>query len=46
MPGALRSNDAIHLAVAARPAVDTVLTYDAELARAAEVLGLEVAAPA
>jgi len=45
MPGALRSNDAIHLAVATRLAVDAVLTYDAELARAAEVLGLEVAAP-
>jgi uncharacterized protein len=46
MPGALRSNDAIHLAVAARLSADVVLTYDAELARAAEVLGLEVAAPA
>lgn len=46
MPGALRSNDAIHLAVAARLGVDVVLTYDLELARAAEVLGLGVAAPA
>jgi uncharacterized protein len=45
MPGALRSNDAIHLAVAARLAVDAVLTYDVELAQAAGVLGLEVVAP-
>jgi predicted nucleic acid-binding protein len=46
MPGALRSNDAIHLAVAVRLGADAVLTYDAELARAAELLGLQVATPA
>lgn len=46
MPGALRSNDAIHLAVAVRLGVDAVLTYDTELARSAELLGLQVAAPA
>lgn len=46
MPGALRSNDAIHLTVAVRLGVDAMLTYDAELGRAAAVLGLQVVAPA
>lgn len=41
----LRSNDAIHLAVALRLGVDDILTYDAELARAATAAGLCVVAP-
>lgn len=42
----LRSNDAIHLAVAVRLGVDSIITYDAELAAAAERTGLAVLAPA
>jgi Predicted nucleic acid-binding protein, contains PIN domain len=41
----LRSNDAIHLAVAIRLGVDVVLTYDRELADAAARAGLNVLAP-
>lgn len=41
----LRSNDAIHLAVALRLGVDDMLTYDTELARAATAAGLGVIAP-
>jgi predicted nucleic acid-binding protein len=42
----LRSNDAIHLAVAIRLGVDEFVTYDAELATAAGNAGLQVFAPA
>lgn len=41
----LRSNDAIHLAVAIRVGADEMVTYDAELARAAHAAGLTVFAP-
>lgn len=42
----LRSNDAIHLAVALRLGADEVITYDSELARAARDAGLRIVAPA
>lgn len=42
----LRANDAIHLAVALRVGADEIVTYDAELAVAAESAGLAVLAPA
>ena len=41
----LRSNDAIHLAVAIRLGVDELITYDQELAGAAASAGLTVFAP-
>lgn len=41
----LRSNDAIHLAVAIRLGVDEMITYDSELATAASRAGLTVLAP-
>ena len=41
----LRSNDAIHLAVAIRLGADEMVTYDAELAEAAKAAGLVVLAP-
>lgn len=41
----LRSNDAIHLAVAIRLGVDGLVTYDRELADAAANAGLNVSAP-
>lgn len=41
----LRSNDAIHLAVAIRLGVDEMITYDGELAAAASRAGLTVFAP-
>jgi predicted nucleic acid-binding protein len=41
----LRSNDAIHLAVAIRLGSDEMVTYDAELAAAAAAAGLAVFAP-
>lgn len=41
----LRSNDAIHLAVAIRLGVDGLLTYDHELAATAVRAGLQVSAP-
>jgi hypothetical protein len=41
----LRSNDAIHLAVAIRLGVDELITYDQELADAAVSAGLTVSAP-
>ncbi|MDK3257529.1 type II toxin-antitoxin system prevent-host-death family antitoxin [Blastococcus capsensis] len=46
LPGRLRSNDAIHLAVALRVGVDEMLTYGSELAAAAGASGLAVARPA
>jgi|ERR687892_2625450 predicted nucleic acid-binding protein len=44
-PNALRSLDAIHLATAVLLDVDTVLTYDDRLAKAARHNGLAVSAP-
>lgn len=41
----LRSNDAIHLAVAIRLGADELITYDQELADAAVNAGLTVSAP-
>lgn len=41
----LRSNDAIHLAVALRVGSDELVTYDTELTGAAERAGLSVLAP-
>lgn len=41
----LRSHDALHLATALRLGVDEIVSYDAELARAAEAAGLRVVAP-
>lgn len=41
----LRSADAIHLAVALRLAVDTVIAYDAELLASALLAGLSVSSP-
>ncbi|MGH9089800.1 MAG: type II toxin-antitoxin system VapC family toxin [Acidimicrobiales bacterium] len=41
----LRSNDAIHLAVALRVGADQVITYDAELADSTRAAGLPVLAP-
>ena len=45
LPGRLRSNDALHLAVALRAGVDEMITYDTELALAAEQAGLVVTRP-
>ncbi len=42
----LRSQDAIHLAVAVRTACDAMVTYDAQQAAAARAHGLEVLQPA
>lgn len=42
----LRSNDAIHLAVALRAAADEIVTYDSKLAGVARSAGLTVLAPA
>ncbi len=41
----LRSNDAIHLAVALRVGVDEIVTYDKELAERATAAGLPVLSP-
>jgi predicted nucleic acid-binding protein len=41
----LRSNDAIHLAVALRVGVDELVTYDGELAQLASEAGLPVLSP-
>jgi len=46
MRGHLRTNDAIHLATALRCGEDEMITYDAELARAADAAGLHVLTPA
>jgi uncharacterized protein len=45
LPGQLRSNDALHLAVALRIGADELLTYDAELADAATAAGLQIVQP-
>ncbi len=41
----LRSNDAVHFAIAIRIAVDEFVTYDMELAAAAQTAGLKVLTP-
>lgn len=41
----LRSNDALHLAVAIRLGADEMVTYDTDLAQAAHAAGLTVYAP-
>lgn len=41
----LRTNDAIHLAVALRAGADEMVTYDAELAERAQSAGLSLLAP-
>jgi uncharacterized protein len=41
----LRSNDAIHLAVALRVGADEIVTYDGELAEQAAAAGLSVISP-
>jgi predicted nucleic acid-binding protein len=41
----LRSNDAVHLAVAIRLGVDEMITYGAELADAGRSAGLRIVAP-
>jgi predicted nucleic acid-binding protein len=46
LPGRLRSNDAVHLAVALRIGVDEIITYDDELAVAAGASGLRISRPA
>ena len=46
LPGGLRSNDAMHLAVALRVGAEEMFTYDAELAAAASAAGLAVVQPA
>jgi predicted nucleic acid-binding protein len=46
LPGRLRSNDAVHLAVALRMGAEEMVTYDDELAGAAASAGLTVARPA
>ncbi len=45
LPGRLRSNDAIHLALALRVGADAMLSYDDELANAAAAAGLLVEQP-
>ena len=45
LPGRLRSNDAIHVAVALRVGADEMLTYDRELADVAAAAGLQVQQP-
>lgn len=45
LPGPLRSNDAIHLAVALRIGADAMLSYDEDLANAAAATGLSVRQP-
>ena len=45
LPGRLRSNDALHLAVALRVGAAEMLTYDVEVAAAAGAPGLAVAGP-
>jgi predicted nucleic acid-binding protein len=45
LPSRLRSNDAMHLAIALRVGVDELITYDLELTTAASAAGLSVVSP-
>lgn len=45
LPGQLRANDAMHLAVALRIGTDEMITYDTQLAMATTGAGLSVAQP-
>ena len=45
LPGRLRSNDALHLAVALRVGADEIVTYDTELAAAASAAGIAAVGP-
>jgi uncharacterized protein len=45
LPGQLRSNDAVHLAVALRVGADEMVTYDTELAAAANAAGVVAVQP-
>lgn len=45
LPGRLRSNDAVHLAVALRVGADELVTYDAELGAAAAAAGIIAVQP-
>lgn len=45
LPGRLRSNDAIHLAVALRVGADEIVTYDGELAGATRGAGIVAVQP-
>jgi predicted nucleic acid-binding protein len=45
LPGRLPSNDATHLAVALRVGADEMVTYDAELAAAANAAGVVAVGP-
>lgn len=42
----LRSNDALHMAVAIRLGVDEIITYDREMIKAASAVGFAVVSPA
>ena len=45
LPGRLRSQDALHLAVALRLGTDEMVTYDDELSAAARAAGIAVSRP-
>lgn len=45
LPGRLRSNDAMHLAVALRVGADELVTYDTELVAAANAAGIVAVQP-
>ena len=45
LPGRLRSNDALHLAVALRVGADELVTYDTELVAAAVAAGIVAVQP-
>ena len=45
LPGRLRSNDALHLAVALRVGADELVTYDTKLAAAANAAGIVAVQP-
>lgn len=45
LPGRLRSNDAVHLAVALRVGADEIICYDTELVTAANAAGISAVQP-
>ncbi|MDQ1679706.1 MAG: uncharacterized protein QOI42_565 [Frankiaceae bacterium] len=45
LPGRLRSNDAVHLAVALRVGADEIVSYDTELVAAANAAGIAAVQP-